>query len=114
MTGQISPKIKDNLIIKKIRITKLNGLNYRTWVIITRAMIKAKDTWDIIKLLGPEAKTFIKSTSNKIIKRKAAESKGVTDMKVNRVINTKARIVIMGYCEPEALSKLLYLQTMKE
>ena len=102
------------MIIKKIRITKLNGLNYKTWAIITRVMIKAKDTWDIIKLLGLEAEIFIKSMGNRIVKGKVIESKGVTDTKVNRVMNAKARTVIMGYCGLEALSKILYLWIIKE
>ena len=101
-------------MIKKIRITKLNGSNYRTWAVITRAVIKAKDAWDTIELPGPETEMSVKSTGDGIAKGKVIESKGVTDTKVNRVMNAKARTVIMGYCGLEALSKILYLWIIKE
>ena len=114
MTGQISPKIEDDSTIKKIRIAKLNGSNYRTWAAIPRAVIEAKDAWDAIELPGPEAETSVKSTGDGTAKGKAAESKGVTDTKVDRVMDAKARTVIMGYCGPEALSKILHLRTAKE
>ncbi len=41
--------MEDNSVIKKVRIAKLNGSNYRTWAAITRAIIKVKDAWDAIK-----------------------------------------------------------------
>jgi hypothetical protein len=34
--------------------------------------------------------------------------------KANYIIDAKARIVIIGYYRQEALSKILYLQTVKE
>jgi hypothetical protein len=77
-------------------------------------VIKVKDTWDAIELLGPEAKTSIKSTDDGIVKGKAVVLGRAMDMKVNRVINAKARTVIIGYYGPEALSKILYLWTVKE
>jgi hypothetical protein len=72
--------------------------------VITRAVIKAKDTWDAIKQLALEAKTPIKSTDNRIVKDKAA-----IISKANHVIDAKARTVIIGYYRQEALSKILYL-----
>ena len=91
------------MAIKKAGITKLNGSNYRTWAAITRAIIEAKDTWDTIELLGPEAETPIEDIDDRIADRKAA------DIKVNCIIDTKTRTVIIGYCGPEALSRILYL-----
>ena len=41
--------MEDDSTIKKVGIVKLNGLNYRTWVIITRTVIGVKDIWDIIE-----------------------------------------------------------------
>jgi hypothetical protein len=101
--------MEDNLAIKKARIAKLNGLNYRTWAIITRAIIEVKDAWNAIKLLGPEAKTSVKSTGDGIVKGKAARLS-----KANRVTDVKARIVIIGYYRLKALFKVLHLRTAKE
>jgi hypothetical protein len=70
------------LTIKKVGIVKLNSLNYRTWAVITRAVIKVKDTWDAIELLGLEAKASVKSTGDRIVEGKAAE--------LSRAINLKA------------------------
>jgi hypothetical protein len=36
--------MEDDSVIKKAGITKLNGLNYRTWAVIIKAVIEAKDT----------------------------------------------------------------------
>jgi hypothetical protein len=44
-------KMEDDSIIKKVGIVKLNGLNYRTWVTITRVVIEIKDAWDAIEQL---------------------------------------------------------------
>ncbi|KAG4435079.1 hypothetical protein IFR05_009438 [Cadophora sp. M221] len=106
--------MEDDLAIKKARIAKLNGSNYRTWAAIARAVIEAKDAWDAIELPGLKAETLVGSTDNGTAERKAAESSRATDMKVNRVIDAKARIVIMRYCGPEALSRILHLRTAKE
>jgi hypothetical protein len=101
--------MEDDSTIKKVGITKLNGSNYRIWTAITRAVIEAKDTWDTIEQPAPEAKMSEKSTDNRIVKEKA-----VVTSKTDRVMDTKARTVIMGYYGQEALSKILYLRTAKE
>jgi hypothetical protein len=79
-------------------------------------VIKAKDAWDAIEPLALEAKTsIIKGIDDGTAEgKKAAESSGATDTKVDRVMDAKARTVIMGYCGPEALSRILYLRTAKE
>jgi hypothetical protein len=100
--------MEDDSAIKKVAIAKLNGSNYRTWAAIIRAVIEAKDTWDAIEQPGLEAETSTKSTDDRIVKGKAAESK------VSRVMDAKARTVIIGYCGPEALSRILHLRTAKE
>ena len=66
--------MKDDSVIKRIRITKLNSSNYQIQTIIIQAIIKAKDTQETIELLEPEAETPVKSIDNRIIK-----SKGNTD-----------------------------------
>ncbi|KAG4433368.1 hypothetical protein IFR05_011152 [Cadophora sp. M221] len=106
--------MEDDLAIKKAGIAKLNSLNYRTWAVIARAVIEAKDAWDAIKLLGLEAETLVGSTDDGTAKRKAAEFSRATNTKVNCVIDAKARIVIMGYYRPEALFRILHLRTAKE
>ena len=77
-------------------------------------MIEAKDAWDAIELLGLEAETSVKSTGDGTAEGKAVESSGATDTKVNRVMDAKARTVIIGYYGPEALSRILHLRTAKE
>jgi hypothetical protein len=67
-------------------------------------MIEVKDTWDAIKQLVPEVKTFVKSTDDGTIEDKAAVLS-----KANRIIDTKVRTVIIGYYKQEALSKILHL-----
>ena len=57
-------------------------------------MIEAKDMWDAIEQPALEAKTSVKSTDNGIAKDKVA----VTS-KTNRIMDMKARTVIMGYCK---------------
>jgi hypothetical protein len=108
--------MEDDSTIRKAGIAKLNGSNYRTWAAITRAVIEAKDAWDAIEPPAPEAKTsVIKGTDDGTAEgKKAAESSGATDTKVDRVMDAKARTVIMGYCGPEALSRILHLRTAKE
>jgi hypothetical protein len=76
-------------------------------------VIEAKDAWDAIELPGSEAETPVKSTDDRTVEGKAAASRAV-DTKASRVTDAKARTVIMGYCGPEALSKILYLRTAKE
>jgi hypothetical protein len=109
-------EMEDDSTIRKAGIAKLNGSNYRTWAAITRAVIEAKDAWDAIEPPALEAKTsVIKGTDDGIAEgKKAAESSGATDTKVDRVMDAKARTVIMGYCGPEALSRILHLRTAKE
>jgi hypothetical protein len=79
-------------------------------------VIKAKDAWDAIEPPAPEAKTsVIKGIDDGTAEgKKAAESSGAIDTKVDRVMDAKARTVIMGYCGPEALSRILHLRTAKE
>ena len=79
-------------------------------------MIKAKDAWDAIEPPAPEAKTsIIKGIDDGIVEgKKAAELSGATDTKVDRVMDAKARTVIIRYCGLEALSRILYLRTAKE
>ena len=72
-------------------------------------MIKAKDAWDAIEQPAPEAETPVKSTDDGTVEDKAA-----VISKANRVIDAKARTVIIGYYRQEALSKILYLRTVKE
>jgi hypothetical protein len=50
-----------------------------------------------------------KSTDNGIV-----EEKVIVTSKTNCVMDVKTRTVIMGYCEQEALSKILHLRTAKE
>ena len=100
--------MEDDSAIKKVGIAKLNGTNYRTWAAITRAVIKAKDAWDSIVLVEPEAETSVRAAGDRIVKGKAAK------LKINRVIDAKARTVIIGYYRLEALSRILYLRTAKE
>jgi hypothetical protein len=107
-------KMEDDSTIKKVGITKLNGLNYRTWAVITRAVIKAKDTWDAIELPGLEAKASVKSTGNRTVEGKAAELSRAINLKADRVKDTKAGAIIIGYYRPEPLSRILYLRTARE
>jgi hypothetical protein len=70
--------MEDDSAIKKARIAKLNSSNYRTWAVIVKAMIKAKDIWEAIKeLLALEAKTLVEDTDDRI-----AESSSITELKV--------------------------------
>ncbi len=105
--------MEDDFAIKKAGITKLNGLNYRTWAIIIKAVIEAKDAWEAIEgLLAPEAKTPVEDMDDGTEK-----SGSVTESKIqpmDRVRDVKARMVIMGYCGAEALLRILHLQTAKE
>jgi hypothetical protein len=50
-----------------------------------------------------------KSTDDGIVKEKV-----VVTSKTDRVMDMKARTVIMGYCGQEALSKIFHLRTAKE
>ena len=72
-------------------------------------MIKVKDMWDVIELLGLEAEIFIKNISNRIVKGKVIELKGIINTKVNYIINIKAKIIIIRYYKLEVLFKILYL-----
>ncbi|KAG4428796.1 hypothetical protein IFR05_015722 [Cadophora sp. M221] len=87
--------MEDDSTIKKVGIAKLNSSNYRTWAAITKAVIEAKDAWDAIEPPGLEAETSVKSTGDGTAEGKAAESSGALDTKVNRVMDAKARTVIM-------------------
>jgi hypothetical protein len=58
-------------------------------------VIEAKDVWDAIKQPGLEAKAFI--ISDGIVEGKVEESKDVIEAKANRVMDAKARTVIIGY-----------------
>ena len=106
-----SAKMEDDSTIKRVGIAKLNGSNYRTWAAIAKAVIEAKDAWEAIEPPRPEAETPVKSTDD------GTASSEVTDHKTtpaDRVKDAKARTVIMGYCGPEALSRILHLQTARE
>ena len=104
--------MEDDSVIRKAGITKLNSSNYRTWAVIIQAVIEAKDAWEAIEPYAPEAETSVKATDVG-----TAKPKGVTDRKLSsteRVRDAKARAVILGYCGPEALTRILHLQTAKE
>jgi hypothetical protein len=77
-------------------------------------VIKAKDTWDAIELPGLEAKASVKSTGDRTVEGKAGELSGAINPKADRVKDIKARTIIIGYCRPEALSRILYLRTVRE
>ena len=106
--------MKDNLTIKQTGITKLNSTNYRTQAVITRAVIKTKNIQNTIELLDPEAEIFVKGIGNGIEKGKAMESSKTTKSVVDCVKDIKARTVILGYCRPEALSRILYLKIARK
>ncbi len=106
--------MEDNLTIKRVRITKLNSSNYRIQAVITRAIIKAKDTYNAIKQLDLEAKTPIKSIDKRIVEGKAIALGKAINIKANCIIDIKARTIIIAYYRLEALSKVLCLQTAKE
>ena len=106
--------MEDDSAIKKAGIAKLNGSNYRTWAAITRAVIEAKDAWDAIEPLGLGAETPGIGTDDGIIKGKVAELSKIANMKANRVMDVKARIIIIRYYRQEALSRILYLRIVKE
>jgi len=98
--------MEDDSAIKRAGIAKLNGTNYRTWAAIVQAVIEAKDAWEAIEPPGLEAETPVRDTDD-----------GIATSKVplpDRVRDAKARTVIMGYCGPEALSRILHLRTAKE
>ena len=101
--------MENDSTIKKVGIAKLNGLNYRIWIVITRIVIEVKDTWDTIKQSIPETEMPVKSTDNRIVKDKV-----IVISKTNCIMDVKARIVIIGYYRQEILSKIFYLQTIKE
>jgi hypothetical protein len=46
-------------------------------------VIKAKDTWDAIKLPGLEAKASVKSTGDRTVEGKAAELSGAINLNAN-------------------------------
>jgi hypothetical protein len=75
-------------------------------------VIEAKDAWDVIEQPGLEAKASV--TGDGTIKGKVKELKDAIKVKANRVMDVKARTIIMGYCKQEALFKILHLWTAKE
>ena len=104
--------MEDDSAIRKAGIAKLNGLNYRTWAPIVKAVIEAKDAWGAVEPPAPEAKASVEDTGDG-----TADPKSVLGPKIqltDRVRDAKARTVIMGYCGPEALSRILHLQTARE
>jgi hypothetical protein len=46
-------------------------------------VIKAKDTWDAIELLGLEAKASVKSTGDRTVEGKVAELSGAINLKAD-------------------------------
>jgi hypothetical protein len=105
VTNQIY-EMEDDSTIKRVGIAKLNSSNYRTWSALTKAVIEAKDVWDVIELYGPEAETSVKTTDDRTAEKKVDTG--------DRVKDAKARTVIMAYYGPEALSRVLHLRTAKE
>lgn len=104
--------MEDDFIIKA-GIAKLNGSNYRTWAAITRAVIEAKDAWETIEPMpAPKTEASVKDTDDvKVSPGEAIESKAPA---IDRAKDVKTRTVIMGYCDQEALSRILHLRTAKE
>lgn len=103
--------MEDDSTIKRVGIAKLNGTNYRTWAAIAKAVIEAKDAWEAIEPSVPKAETPVEATDDGIARSDRTESKTPP---TDRVRDAKARTVIMGYCGPEALSRILHLQTARE
>jgi hypothetical protein len=44
--------MEDNYSIKKIRIQKLSGPNYRSWMIQLQRLLIGKSLWDVVKYGG--------------------------------------------------------------
>lgn len=91
-------------------MARLSGPNYRTWSVMTKSVIQGKDAWTTIEsyLEGVQLKT--KGPSNE-------KTEGATVRKLThteQVTDAKARTVIMGYCGPDALSRILHLETAGE
>ena len=105
--------MEDDSAIKKAGIAKLNGSNYRTWAAIARAVIEAKDAWDAIEPPSLRVETPV-LTDDGTAGGQATKTKTTVEAKLDRVMDTKARTVIMGYCGQEALSRILHLRTAKE
>lgn len=105
--------MEDDSAIKKVGIAKLNGVNYRPWAAIAKAVIEAKDAWEAVEPSGPEAETPVRDTDDGT----AGPSMGIelqVPLPVDRIKDAKARTIIMGYCGPEALSRILHLRTARE
>ena len=101
--------MEDDSTIKKIGIIKLNGSNYRIWIMIIRVMIEVKDMWDTIKQPVPETEMSVKSIDNGIVKDKV-----IVISKTDCIMDIKTRIVIIEYYKQEVLFKIFYLRIIKE
>ncbi len=76
-------------------------------------MIEAKDVWDAIKPPSLRVETPV-LTDDGIVGGQATKTKTTVEAKLDRVIDAKARTVIIGYYGQEALSRILHLRTAKE
>ena len=104
--------MEDDSAIKRAGIAKLNGANYRTWAAIVKAVIEAKNAWEAVEPSALEAETPVKDTDDGTVKSEDVADR--TTPPEDRVRDAKARAVILGYCGPEALSRILYLTTARE
>ena len=103
--------MEDNYSVEKIRIQKLSGPNYRSWMIQLQRLLIGKSLWNVVRYGVSEsgAATTLEAEGS----GKSPEGTGTTDG-YTEVDDAKASTMIMGFCTSNALQHVLLLSTAKE
>jgi hypothetical protein len=112
--------MEDDYSVEKIRIQKLSGPNYRSWMIQLQRLLIGKSLWNVVKYgvsaLGAATAPEAEGSS------KSPKGAGTTEAQVllgpadgrTEVDDAKASTLIIGLCTSNVLQHVLLLSTAKE
>lgn len=96
----------------KPRISKLTGVNYRTWEIQVSRLLKAQGLYGAIN--GKFAQVLKNAVANKTAQDSAASDGNDDATTETMVLDAKASTLIMGFCSQRPLDHIISLELAQE
>jgi gag-polypeptide of LTR copia-type/Zinc knuckle len=114
--------MENDYSVEKIRIQKLSGPNYRSWMIQLQRLLIGKSLWNVVKYGVSAPGAAIAPEAESSGRGKSPEGSGTTEAQTSPgsaegrtdVNDAKASTLIMGLCTSNALQHVLLLSTAKE
>ena len=96
----------------KPRISKLTGVNYRTWEIQVSRLLKAQGLYGAIN--GRFAQVLKNAAAEKTTQDSATSDENDDAITATMVLDAKASMLIMGFCSQRPLDHIISLELAQE